>query len=120
MSRKFLISCDFGIFMTLFYERLRTLLKDRGLSGKDFAEEMGVTTAKAGRWLTGVTDPSFDELIQICKYFDVTADYMLTGKMGNYNLSENDIKFMALSDKEKDYLIRFKQFCASMPKSLCA
>lgn len=38
--------------MTKFYERLRTLLKDKGMSGKEFAEEMEVTTAKAGRWLT--------------------------------------------------------------------
>ena len=106
--------------MTLFYERLRALLKENELTGKEFAEKMGVTTAKAGRWLTGVTDPSFDELVQICECFKVSADYMLTGKMSRYELSENDIKFMALSDKEKDYLIRFKQFCKSMPRTMAA
>ena len=106
--------------MTLFYERLRTLLKDRGITGKEFSEEMGVTTAKAGRWLTGVTDPSFDELIQICNFFNVSADYMLTGKLSRYELTENDIKFMALSDEEKDYLIAFKQFCKNMPRTINA
>lgn len=104
--------------MTLFYERLRNLLKDKNITGKDFSETMGITTAKAGRWLTGVTDPSFDELIQICEYFEVSADYMLTGKLSQYELTENDIKFMALTDEEKDYLIAFKKFCKKMPKSM--
>lgn len=104
--------------MTLFYERLRTLLKDKGLTGKEFSEEMGVTTAKAGRWLTGVTDPNFEELIQICEFFKVSADYMLTGKLSRYELSENDIKFMALTDEEKEYLISFKQFCKNMPNTM--
>lgn len=31
----------------MFYERLRSLLKDKGMTGKEFSEEMGVTTAKA-------------------------------------------------------------------------
>lgn len=30
----------------MFYERLRNLLKDKGMTGKEFAEEMSVTTAK--------------------------------------------------------------------------
>lgn len=104
--------------MSKFYERLRTLLKDKGMSGKEFAETMEVTTAKAGRWLTGVTDPSFEELIKICKFFEVSSDYMLTGRLSRYELSENDIKFLALPDEEKDYLISFKQFCAKMPASM--
>ena len=104
--------------MTKFYERLRTLLKDKGMSGKEFAETMEVTTAKAGRWLTGVTDPSFDELIKICKFFEVSSDYMLTGKLSRYELTESDIKFLALTDEEKNYLISFKQFLAQMPDSM--
>ncbi len=104
--------------MTRFYERLRTLLKDKGITGKEFAEIMEVTTAKAGRWLTGVTDPSFDELIKICKFFNVSSDYMLTGKLSKYELGENDIKFLALTDEEKEYLINFKQFCVQMPASM--
>ena len=72
----------------MFYERLRNLLKDKEMTGKEFAEEMRVTTAKAGRWLTGITEPSFDELVKICDYFLVSTDYMLKGKLGNFDLSE--------------------------------
>lgn len=57
----------------MFYESLRNFLKDKSMTGKEFFEEICVTTAKAGRWLTGVTEPSFDELIQICDYFKLYA-----------------------------------------------
>lgn len=93
----------------MFYERLRNLLKDKEMTGKEFAEEMGVTTAKAGRWLTGVTEPSFDELVKICDYFLVSTDYMLKGKLGNFDLSEEDIKFLALSKKEKKRLMNIEK-----------
>lgn len=93
----------------MFYERLRSLLKDKGMTGKEFSEEMGVTTAKAGRWLTGVTEPSFDELIQICDYFKVSTDYILRGKLGEFALSEEDIKFLALSKKEKKRLMNIEK-----------
>lgn len=93
----------------MFYERLRSLLKDKGMTGKEFSEEMGVTTAKAGRWLTGVTEPSFDELVKICDYFQVSTDYMLKGKLGNFDLSEEDIKFLALSKKEKKRLMNIEK-----------
>lgn len=93
----------------MFYERLRSLLKDKGMTGKEFSEEMGVTTAKAGRWLTGVTEPSFDELVKICDYFQVSTDYMLKGKLGNFDLSEEDIKFLALSKREKKRLMNIEK-----------
>ncbi len=93
----------------MFHVRLRNLLKDNNLTGKEFSEKMGVTTAKAGRWLTGVTEPSFTELVQICEFFHVTTDYMLRGKLGNFDLSESDIKFLALPKKEKDRLMNIEK-----------
>lgn len=93
----------------MFYERLRNLLKDKGITGKEFSKEMGVTTAKAGRWFTGVTEPSFRELIQICDYFKVSTDYMLRGKMGEVNLCEEDIKFLAMDKGLKKKLIGIKE-----------
>lgn len=33
----------------MFYERLRNLLKDKGMTGKEFSEEMGVINTKGGR-----------------------------------------------------------------------
>lgn len=47
----------------MFHEKLGSLLKDKNLTSKEFSKKMGVTTAKVGRWLPGVTEPSFDELI---------------------------------------------------------
>jgi len=58
-------------------ERLKQLRKDKGVSQKDVAKEIGVTVSAYSNYEQGLREPSNQILINICKYYDVTADYLL-------------------------------------------
>lgn len=63
--------------MNLFVERFSELLKSSGKQQKDICKELGIYKQKVSRWKNGLTEPSFDELILLAKYFKVTTDYLL-------------------------------------------
>lgn len=61
----------------MFGERLRNLREARGLSQKEFADILGVERTRYGKWETKGYEPTFDVLIRIADYFDVSLDYLL-------------------------------------------
>lgn len=63
--------------MSLFYERLRYERSIKKLSQSEFGSEINVPKQTISRWENNKNEPSFDVLVLICKFFDVTADYML-------------------------------------------
>ena len=60
-----------------FQSRLRDLRIEKGLSQQELGEIIGVTHTAISFWETGVNEPKISYLIALCKYFDVTADYLL-------------------------------------------
>lgn len=63
--------------MNLFVKRLNELIKASGKQQKEICKDLGVYKQKFSRWKLGTTEPSFDELIILSKYFEVSADYLL-------------------------------------------
>ena len=63
--------------MDLFAIRLKELRNEKGLTQKRLAEELNTTDDSIFSWEKGRSQPSFDTLRALCKYFDVTADYLL-------------------------------------------
>ena len=51
--------------------RLKELLKEKGISGKDLADKVGVSANSISFIATGKTQPRFDLLLQIAKVLDV-------------------------------------------------
>ena len=58
-------------------ERLKSLRKEKGVSQKDVAKAIGVTMSAYSNYEQGIREPSFAILIELCKYFEVSADYLL-------------------------------------------
>lgn len=58
----------------LFARRLSQLLEIRGMTGKQFAEEMGVTARTVSRWVTGVGGAPLKRLPDICRVLGVTEE----------------------------------------------
>ena len=65
--------------MSVFSERLTVLMKDKGLSQKDFAKKANVTESAMSYYVKGVRTPSGEVLVRIAKALDTTADYLLGG-----------------------------------------
>lgn len=48
------------------------------LTQTDLANAIGVTQRKISFMETGVTEPSLKDLTSICRYFNISADYLLS------------------------------------------
>ncbi|MCR4594549.1 MAG: helix-turn-helix domain-containing protein [Clostridiales bacterium] len=72
-----------------FNERLKELrnAKIPIITQKDLANALGITQRKVSFMETGTTEPSLSDLMALCKYFNVSADYLL-GLPKNMNYPE--------------------------------
>lgn len=72
-----------------FSDRLKYLrnAKIPTITQKDLANAIGVTQRKISFMETGTTEPSLKDIMALCKYFNVSADYLL-GLPKNMNYPE--------------------------------
>mgnify|MGYP001394722079 FL=1 len=59
-----------------FSEVLRELRKEKGLTQKKLAEELGLTERSIRHYEARTHRPDIDILIRIARYFDVSLDYL--------------------------------------------
>lgn len=82
-------------------ERIKNKRKELGLTQLELAEKIGVTDKAVSKWEQGEGDPSIAILPELAKIFDVTLDYLMTGKVVE-NISLDDMD----SNKRLEYLIK--------------
>lgn len=58
-------------------KKLKELRKLKNVSQKEVAKAIGITLSAYSNYEQGLRQPSYEILKSICKYFDVTADYLL-------------------------------------------
>ena len=63
--------------MNKFSERLKEVLKDRGVSQLALAKKIGMSQGVVNNYCTGKREPTLDVLIKICKALNESADYLL-------------------------------------------
>ena len=63
--------------MSLFLPRFRELLAESGKMQKDICDDLGISKQKLSKWKTGYSEPNFDDIIMLAKYFHVSTDYLL-------------------------------------------
>lgn len=85
-------------------ERIRETRERNGLTQAALAKRLGVTRSAVNSWEIGVSAPSVQYLIELCKLFNVSADYIL-----ELNKKETvDISFLA--DEEKKMVYSFLEY----------
>ena len=57
--------------------KLKELRKLKNVSQKEVASAIGITLSAYSNYEQGIREPSNDILKKICKYYGVSADYML-------------------------------------------
>lgn len=60
-----------------FKERLKGLREDNDLKQVILGKELNMTQRKISRMETGEADPKLQDIKDLCKYFNVSADYLL-------------------------------------------
>ena len=66
-----------GEIMKVLAERLRLLRKEKKLSQEGFAKLMGLSTGGYQRYELDERDPTAPLIVEIAKYYNVSADYLL-------------------------------------------
>ena len=56
---------------------MRDLREDRDLTQADIAKVLGTTQQVYSRYEKGINEMPIRHLITLCRYYDVTADYLL-------------------------------------------
>ncbi|MDE5667074.1 MAG: helix-turn-helix transcriptional regulator [Clostridia bacterium] len=57
--------------------RLKDLRSEKGLTQKEVAEQLKVSTTCYSGYEQGYREPDLKTLIKICKFFEVSSDYLL-------------------------------------------
>lgn len=83
--RKYAIFVKGAQFMYRVFEQL---LQQNGVTSYKVAKEAGVTQTALSNWKSGRSTPTTKTLQKIADYFDVSIDYLMTGKE-NFNNTED-------------------------------
>lgn len=90
-----------------FSEKLRLLIEENDLTQKGLANELHIPVSTFGGYVQGTSEPDFQTLVMIAKYFGVSADYLL----GSFT---DDVKADgAENDREAELLRVFRQLQSS-------
>ena len=60
-----------------FYEKLRKIRKEKGMSQEELADQLGVSRQAVSKWESGQGYPETDKLLLISGMFGVSLDYLL-------------------------------------------
>ena len=97
-----------------FCDTLRTLIDERGLTQKQLAQDLEIPVSTLGGYVQGTSEPDFETLKLFANYFNVSADYLLSLKIGNTQSHlENELLriFRSLSTEQQElYLEQGKAF----------
>lgn len=97
-----------------FGDVLRTLLEERYITQKQMATDLSIAPSTIGGYVQNTSEPDFETLKHIAKYFDVSIDYLLdfrSDKAATHQ--EDDILriFRTLSAEQRElYLEQGKAF----------
>lgn len=94
------------LFMN-FGTRLSNLIKERGISQKDFATAISVAASTAGNYIRGIREPDYSTLKRIANYFQVSVDFLLDSEIDSSQTeSENElIHIYRMLDQDRQELL---------------
>lgn len=97
-----------------FYDKLRNLIDERGLTQKSLALDLKIPVSTLGGYVQGTSEPDFEMLKIFARYFDVSTDYLLDLKSGNAKTALEDELlriFRSLTKEQQElYLEQGKAF----------
>ncbi len=65
------------IILNYCYQRIRDLREDKDITQADVAKALEVHLTQYRRWEVGETEIPVHKLIELCRFYKVTTDYIL-------------------------------------------
>lgn len=72
-------------------QKLKTLLKDNGMTQEDLAERLEVSRQAVGKWVNDKGIPEVGKLVQISNLFGVSTDYLLKEDCSEKGMTEEKV-----------------------------
>lgn len=63
--------------MKVFQERLKELRNEKGLTQREVARLLEISTTCYSGYEQGYREPDFKTLIKLCEFYEVSSDYLL-------------------------------------------
>lgn len=76
----------------LFDKRLSQLRKEKGISQKQCAAELGIESSKYNKWENGKNCPDYNTVCMLADFFDTTTDYLLGNSDERYKNKKDNLK----------------------------
>ncbi len=105
--------------------RIRDLRKEHELSQQELAKQLGVNQTAVSQWERGVTTPSSTVMVDLCKLWNVTPDFLLglSDEKIASTLEDVDAKELQLlkdlvdqlTPDQQQELLRYGRYLASQP-----
>lgn len=93
----------------MYYENFENLCKINNVKPSDVSKATGIHTATFTSWKQDKYTPKQDKLQLIAEYFNVSVDYLMTGKENVFVESQAEIDFALARQNErvKEYMLKF-------------
>lgn len=90
------------------YEIFERLLKEKGVKTADVCRSTGLQAPTFSDWKKGKSAPNVDKLILIAKYFNVSVEYLRTGKEHEFTAgsADMDANLIMMDKKTKEYALK--------------
>lgn len=62
--------------MNFFTDRLKTLRKEKKLTQKELAEQIGIKQNSYSDWETGKNEPNLENIVKLADLLDVSLDWL--------------------------------------------
>lgn len=99
--------------MGIFNERLKELKDSKDIMLKDLASDLETSSPKLSNYLNGNSEPSYEFLLKIAKYFNVTTDFLIGNDVDNQNtldeLTKLKIQYSKIEQENKQLKAVLKQ-----------
>ena len=86
-------------------QRIFQLLKQKGMTQKEFSERTGIATTTISDWRKKNTNPGSDKILLICAALGVTPEYLLSGVSEDSERGRNKDYMVIPKDTEERFLI---------------
>ena len=90
------------------YSIFEQLLQKYGVSTYKVSKDTGIAQSVFSAWKNGISTPKQDKIQKIADYFNVSVDYLMTGKDTEFTLemAQIDVTLSNMSKRMKEYALR--------------
>lgn len=79
-------------------EKIRSLREDAGFSQAQLARKLDVTRSSVNAWEMGLSTPTTQYVVELCKLFHVSSDYLLGLESGQslqlYEYTQDEVELV--------------------------